>query len=347
MVDTGDLKSPARLGRPGSSPGGGTTFAILHRMWISLLLLCIPSAYAEEIPVSVLTEDISIEQTVMQSISHAHADVSGVGKTLYLRYSTNEPLHLFIVPKGATAFQTLATVLPKGVQKEAQMNLSQSPVWGPGEYTYRLYFFSNADAGAEFHDIEFMDSSVLDTLKAGLLQILHTTPYSPASYHRIVPYQLFGMSLTLLFGIVLLTLVGVMLRQNTKSAVWMIVLLLLLSNIRFSIDALTYSVTHASSWITSETYASAGSIPAIGLELQKQHAKTVQLCNTGTTYAEKLLQYHAYPVRISSDSPEYIIVHKSNDWSFDDNTLRCGTDKWNAEQMHTYPDASILFHVTQ
>lgn len=347
MVDTGDLKSPARLGRPGSSPGGGTTFAILHRMWISLLLLSIPSAYAEEVPVSVLTEDISIEQTVSKSASHAHADVSGAGKTLYLRYSTNEPLHLFIIPNGASVFQTLTTVLPKGVQKEAEMNLSLSPLWAPGVRSYRLYFFSRADAGAEFHDIEFIDSSALDTLKAGLLQILHTTPYSPASYHRIVPYQVFGMSFIVLFGIALLMLCGWKLRQNPVKAVWIIVFLLLLSDVRFSIDALTYSVAHVSSWITSETYTSAGSLPAIGLELQKQHAKTVQLCNTGTTYAEKLLQYHAYPVLISSDSPEYIVVHKSNNWSFDGNTLRCGTEKWRVQELRTYPDSSIVFQVLQ
>ena len=95
--------------------------------------------------------------------------------------------------------------------------------------------------------------------------------------------------------------------------------------------------------MNDKTYATAGSLPLIAEDLQRYGSESVYLCHTGTTYAQKLLQYHAYPILIDSDAPTHIVVHKSADWSEDNESLRCGSDRFTVEKLEDYTDGSALY----
>jgi hypothetical protein len=318
-------------------------------MWIlTTLLLLIPHAYAEEVAVTLLSEDVAIEQIVSRSVSYAHADISGKGSAISLTYTSAKPLSVFVVFQNAdgafTTFETLQTILPAGKVQEALIDLTKSPGWGLGKRNYRLYFFGNSEAGAEFHDIEFKQASAFSIISTGIRHFSMKQAYSPASYHRLPGYRILDIPLTVVVGIVLLLIVGFLqVKKRVDMIVSVVVILVLVTQARFSIDAIAYSFEHSKQWITNGTYATAGSLPSIAARLQKEDASSVYLCHTGTTYATKLLQYHAYPVLITDAAPSHIVVHRSTDWSIDGETLRCGAIQFRVTLVENYSDGSALY----
>lgn len=133
----------------------------------------------------------------------------------------------------------------------------------------------------------------------------------------------------------------VLLTRSTKVGLLMV----LLFSARFSIDALGYSVTHTSEWMAQRTYATAGALPQIGADLQDMNVQSTYLCSTGTSYAWRALSYHSYPVLLTEQNPDSVVVHKSTDFAFDGQTLRCAEDTFTASLIKTYPDDSSLYLV--
>lgn len=318
-------------------------------MWIlSLLVVLIPQAFAEEVAVTLFSENTAIEDIVSSSVSHAHADISGKGRAIRLTYSTTEPLSVFVAfrnTKGAfKTFETLQTVLRAGQLQEATIDLSKSPGWSIGKRSYRLYFFSDSKEGAQFHDIEFEKASVPSIIAIGIRHFAMLQPYSPASYHRLPGYSILSIPLTVVAGMALLVIVCLLVAlKRFKLIVPVIVTVILVTQARFSLDAMIYSTKHMSEWMHNGTYSTAGSLPRIAARLQKEDATSVYLCHTGTTYAQKLLQYHAYPVLLGDDAPSHIVVHKSTNWSIDGETLKCNDDEFRVSLIETFDDGSALY----
>lgn len=307
-----------------------------------------PQAFAQQVPVRLLSEDIAIEEVVSNSASHAYADLNGDGGSMTLAYTTAKPLSVLIVYKhldgSFNTFDTLQTVLPAGENLEATINLTKSPGWSAGNKNYRLYFFSEAEAGAVFHDIEFMRASFFTTLKAAAHHISMIQPYSPASYHRLPGYTVLGVPLTPVVGFLLIGAVGLLaLCKRYSSVISFIVIAVLCTQLRFSIDALAISVDHSREWLSNKTYATAGSLPIIGKRLREEDATSAYLCHTGTTYAQRLLQYHSYPVLLSQNNPSHIIVHRSVDSTLNGNVLTCGDKEFTVKLLETYNDGSALY----
>jgi hypothetical protein len=320
-------------------------------MWILTLLLAVtPQAFAGEVPVQLLGEDTAIEEIVSQSVSHASADVSGKGSSMQLTYSAQEPLSVFISLRKSNGsfspFETLQTVLPVGTRQEVTIDLTRSPAWSPSHHSYRLYFFSEASAGAEFHDIEFIDEGLMATLSAAVNHITMKQPYSPASYHRLPGYTVLGIPVTPVIGWLLIFVVIVLAaKKRVDVIIPLIVVVVLIAQARFSIDAIRLSIDHSKEWLMNKTYSTAGSLPKIANKLNQEGAKNVYLCHTGTTYAKKLLQYHSYPALVVEDNPDYIVVHKSTDWDLNRNNLRCGDDTFKVDLIEEYSDGSTLFAI--
>jgi hypothetical protein len=243
-----------------------------------------------------------------------------------------------------STFETLQATLPAGNTQVASIDLTQSPGWSLGKNAYRLYFFSDSAAGAEFHDIEFIDASMGKLASAMFQHLTMLQPYSPASYHRLAGYIILGVSLTAIVGLALLAVVLVLMMQKRSHMILpVIVVVVLIAHARFSIDALRYSWKHTTEWTSNKTYATAGSIPEIAKSLLEEEATSVYLCHTGTTYAKKLLQYHAYPALITDQNPTHVVVHKSTDWSIDENSLRCGEENFDVTLIEKYNDGSALY----
>lgn len=318
-------------------------------MWtFSVFLLFTPYAFASEAPVLLLSEDTAIEEIVSQSASHASADIKGKGGSITLKYSTLEPLSLFVMFKGRdgsfNTFDTLKTVLPEGSLQEATIDLTKSPAWQPVEQSYRLYFFSNSKTGAQFHDSTFNPASLFTIFSAAIHQTLILQPYSPASYHRLPGYRVLGIPLTVVLGLgMILIVVFLILTRKKQMIIPVSIIIVLITQARFSIDVLRLSIDHSTEWLLHKTYSTAGSLPEIAQNLIEEKARSAYLCHTGTTYASKLLQYHAYPVIISDDKPDYIIIYKSTNWSIDGKELRCNEKQFSVNFIKKYNDGSALY----
>ncbi|MAE68278.1 MAG: hypothetical protein QF793_01050 [Candidatus Peribacteraceae bacterium] len=315
---------------------------------VSLIFLLVPHTFAGEVPVQLLGEDIAIEEIVSSAASHAKADLKGKGSLMKLSYSTIEPLSVFVMFQETDGsfdtFETLRTVLPAGTMQEATVDLTQSPGWSTGIRRYRLYFFSSAPAGAEFHDVTFEAASIGSIISAALNHLINTQPYSPASYHRLPGYSILSIPLVPIVGLLMVLIVVLLiLKKNRNLIIPLIVVIVLISHARFSVDALRYSWKHVGEWMGNGTYATAGALPSIAERLREEEAQRIYLCHSGTTYAVKLLQYHTYPGLISNQDPSHIVVHKSTDWSIDGERLRCGEDQFSVTLMEEYKDGSALY----
>ena len=318
-------------------------------MWIfTTLLILIPQALAGDVPVKLLSEDITIEEVISHSVSNAQADIKGKGDAMQLTYSVQEPLTVFVAFRkkdGAfSVFNTIQTILPAGIKQEATIDLTISPQWSIGENSFRLFFFSDSKQGAIFHDIEFIDATTGKTLSTAAKHLTMIQPYSPASYHRFPGLRVLGIPMVPVIGIAMLLAVLLLLILKKKHLLFpFIIIVALACHARFSLDALYYSWIHTNEWLRNNTYATAGSLPAIAKDLLAEDASSAYLCHTGTTYAKKLLQYHAFPVLITGGTPSHIVVHRSIDWSYNDSVLRCDGQEFSANLLETYNDGSALY----
>lgn len=324
----------------------------MRNIFIIITLVWIPgTTAATEVPVHQITEGNRIEQLLNQAESRATAEFEGAGTTMKLTYSSPAPLHVLVLFTDADGnfnpLHALVSTLPAGVKHTAELKLGRSPAWQPGMQTYRLHFLGTTGEGAGFQDIEFTGAGIVDSLWLGLKQLLSPLPFTPSSYHRSATYTAWNMPIIPIAGILLLVTMIVMSKFfNLKTALFSAVLLLLIVQFRYASDNLYYAVTHATDWFGSGTYATAGALPEVGLRLRELDANGVYLCTTGTSYAERVLAYHAYPVPLSKETPSHIVVHKSADWEYASGRLRCGDDMFRAQKLHTFADGSALYSVS-
>lgn len=319
-------------------------------MIATLVSFLVPIALAADIPVQQVTEDIAIEQMISDAASHAKADLRGAGSFMELNYTSTSDIDLLILfmhPDGSfISSQTLQMTLPAGSNTTATIDLRKSSAWNPNERTHRLHFFGKQGGVPMFHGVDFLPASFTETASALWQQLLAEHAYTPSIYHRIAPYRVLGMPITPLVGVLMIAVCFLfLLRKNLRLSLYIILAATLLVHARFSLDATRYTFDHVWTWMTKQAYASAGSLPQVASDLLKENAERVYLCNDGTTYAQKLLQYHAYPTVVTTKNPTHVVVHRSFDWSFTGNTLYCHEDVFQVNKVQAYSDGSSLYRI--
>lgn len=350
MVDTGDLKSPARIRASRFKSGRRYQICIMKTLLLLSLLAISPLAYAEQVPIERIYDGGRIEQLLNTATTRATAELSGRGTTMELTYSSPAPLHIIILHlNGSGEFNpldALVATLPAGTKHLAEVDLSSSPAWHPGTNNYRFHFLSTTAEGAGFEGIEFVHSGIFNTLLAGVKQLMSPLPYTPSSYHRLMSYRVLSVPIVPLAGILMLVISGyyVVIRKY-KTAIIVAISITLLLSLRYCIDLAYYSVTHTGQWFGEHTYATAGSLPQIATDLKRESATGVYLCHSGTSYAEKVLAYHLYPIVIEQSNPSHVVVHAADDWSYETGNLHCGSDTFKARKLTEYADGSIVFSV--
>ena len=316
-----------------------------------LILLFVPfSAFAAEADVQRISDGTRIEQMLNAAQSRATADLTERGTTMELTYSSPAPLDVLVLFLHANGLfdplESLVVTLPEGTRNTVHIDLTGSAGWTPFERTYRLHFLSRSAEGASFEDIEFTGDSLVATAIAAAKQLVLPLPYTPSSYHRIPSYTVIGIPIIPTVGVLLIVITLLLTRKRPRIALTLIICITVVLQARYSLDLLRYAVAHTSEWYTKHTYATAGSLPRIGTDLQKDDSTGVYLCHTGTSYAKRVLAYHAYPVLITEESPSHAVVHSSTDWSYERGVLRCGSKSFRAREQHEYTDGSLLFTVS-
>lgn len=365
MVDTGDLKSPARFrasrfksGRR-YHPSPFQTCLELCRDWpltkpvttylLSLILLPVSCLAQQPVTVERIADGARIEHMLNEAQSRATAEFNEKATNVTLTYSSPGVLNVLILYVDRNGqfspLDTLVATLPAGTRVTTEIDLTKSSGWVPRTRTYRMHFLSNTSEGASFEDIEFTGGSTLQLIVAGLTQLVRPLPFTPSSYHRLPSYELFGLPLIPLVGTATVLLCLLTYRKHRRRAVCILIGGLLLVGLRSSVDSIYFSVSHLHSWLRSDTYATAGALPAIAQDLLREQSTGVYLCHTGTSYAKRVLAYHAYPVPVRTTQISHAVVHASGDWSYEGGTLSCGRDRFSAKQIKVYPDGSLLFSI--
>ena len=303
----------------------------------------IPQASAYEVD-GELVGNNPIEKIISASKSHAEADLKGPGKALKLNYTSVKPLTILVIyPKldgGFAPLETLKVDLDKGINRDITIDLTASPGWSPWRKHYKLHFLAEAEDGASFQNIDFVPTGFSESIILSFKQALAKTPYTPSSYHRIPSFKLGGVSLTVIAGLAMIVVaVYLFVRKRYMQIVYVMIVGVLIMNVRFSLDAIEYALTHRVS-----NYATAGSLIEIARTISESDATGVRLCHDGTSYAERLLAYHIYPIRIQEDA-SHVVVHRSLDASYDGKQLRCGGSWYQAKEIQTFTDGSTLYEI--
>lgn len=328
-------------------------YVVMQRLLLFLAIVSFPlSVYAAEVDVQQVGDGARIEELLNTAISRATTELQGKGTTLHLAYSSPEDLSVIILFTSTAGLfdplDSLVVTLPAGARQKADIDLTHSTGWTPSTPMYRLHFISTSSEGATFEKVEFTGTSLSDIVSAGFTQLISPLPFTPSSYHRLRSYSVFGIEMIPVMGsfIVFVVLILIVQKKN-RVAMLVVVSMTLLLNARFSIDALRYSIAHAREFLVSGTYVTAGSLQQIAEDLRKYDAKGVVLCHTGTSFAERFLQYHVYPIPLNSGFASHIVVHNATDSSYARGVLQCGSDRYSAELVHTYKDSSQLFSIAQ
>ena len=284
-------------------------YTICVNIIFSILLMLVPGAYAYDAEVQRVGAGQSIEQLINSAESHAEAELKGPGRAIELRYSALSPLTVIVLypdrSGGFAPLESIHTKLNAGSNQVATIDLTSSPNWSPWRRAYRLHFLSES-GDVEFHDVTFIKPSIVEVIMLSVKQLFLTHPYTPSSYHRLPAYRISGMSFTVLLGLMLIGISSILLvKKQFEMIIAAAVIFTLLSHARFSLDALRYTFTH-----TASDYATAGSLIEVAHELKKQKANSYFLCDKGTSYFDRLLAYHSYPVQ-SSDAPSHLIVRNA------------------------------------
>jgi len=323
-----------------------TTCMPLLLVFLSLL---VSTAHAVplEIPTKPIDDTLRVERVIQTAASTARSEIEGQGTHVQLHYSSDVPVEVFITPVRADESfdprDILMGTLPPAQEQTVLLQLNSSSIWSPDENAYRLTFVSPQKSGMQFTIVQFEGSSLLGT---ALEQYFQKETYNPTVYHRLRGPMVFGTSMTFVIGI--LIIVGALLLLITKKKhriLPLIVVLILLTQFRFSFDAVRYTSDHFSEWLRNETYGTTGSTYGIASVVQELDEPRIKLCTSSTSYRPTLLNYALYPVQFVQQRPTHVLVSQSIDWSYAAGVLQCDGERFWAEEFQTFPDGSVLFAI--
>ncbi|KKW38839.1 hypothetical protein A2454_06480 [Candidatus Peribacteria bacterium RIFOXYC2_FULL_55_14] len=315
---------------------------------IRLLLALALSAqicFAAEISVQPSAASMDrLQQVISGNAAHASTDVEGAGNTLRIRYSSENPIDVYILflREGDTLNprDTLFAELPPDDEGEALIPLSHTRGWRAGTQKLRMHFLTKKEEEQAIHSVQLTDATVR---AGGVRQYLAPEPFAPSSYHRLEGYRIFGhSSAALLTGILFLLLAGTLILRKNRIALVIALAGVLLSNGRFTADLLRMTYANTKEWTQAHTYAAAGSVYEIASFLRENDIQTVRLCTDGNSYFPVLLQYAIFPSVIAQDA-KHVLVRNAYDWSYDNSFLRCRNIEHAATRVKTFADGSELF----
>ena len=340
--------------------------------FLSGMLLAIPFfAHAQTLRItpSLIDSARSVEQALEESESHASTTIEGEGKVVQLTYQSSKPLDVFMGPteagNGYTPTDYIRFILPQTENGTVAIDLTVSPGWSPAPQRWIVTLLGKEkDSDAAFSDIRFTNDDARSVARIAAGHLFTEEFYTPSSVHALRGYRIFGVSVTMVLGILVLCASGacflfVPKRHRTSSVMLTLMIGGLLYQGRFSIDLLRFSLQHAAEY-ASGTYDEAGSIHAVAenlRELRKSEKTTlVYVCRDGTNFKEKLLRYFTYPMRISSEAEtaataDYAVVMNKFKWGFETTVtkeasnvrLKCGDLDRDAKRLNTFPGGEILF----
>jgi hypothetical protein len=344
----------------------------MRRALILAGLLLIPGfVFAQTLSIRPALVDSSsqVEDALKRNAGHASTVLTGNGHSLFLTYSTSEPIEVFMVPLAAdnnffpTDFVTFT--LPEAEEGAANIDLTVSPGWAPGEQRYLLNLLTKSEnANASFVSADFEPASLFDTVKAAFGHLFTPEPFTPSSYHALRGYRVLGYSVAVVLGM-LTILVALTIYFISKPAVRLrnasLVLFaaMMLYALRWSVDLVRFTHQHLTEY-ANHTYDEAGSIYSVADTLKNGVASNNQklitnnsvvfVCRDGTNFKEKVLRYFAYPTKITSEAADasgatLAIVMDKFDWKFTENSLSCGPIKRAAEKVVEFDDGSVLFRL--
>ncbi len=302
------------------------------------LAFLIPSAAAAGVVIEPEPASLTqLQEQLSEEIAHAHIDLKGEGADLNVEYSSTHPISLYILflddDGSVNPRDILFAKLPEGNDVESIVPLSPTRGWRGGERSYKLHLITNLDGTQNLKSIGIGGSaSIID----GLKQFFSPEPFTPSSYHRLTGYRFLGIPITLILTILIaIILIGSLILKRKQLGLIIILIIILLSNARFSLDTLKYTQKHLSDWSYNKTYETAGSTYEIAEFLESENIRSIQLCTDGNSYFQTLLKYAAYPLAINGTS-KFILERYA---------LECDTS--NAEKTKEFPDGSIIFRINE
>ena len=281
-----------------------------------------------------------------EELSHASVDIEGKGTNFRINYSSSSPIDLYILflnKDGAlNPRDILYAKLAEG-NLEVSVPVSSSRGWSAGTRKYKLHFLAPKNSSPLISSVELTGKL---SLPEGVMQFFAQEPYTPSSYHRLEGYRLYGVSFTAILLVISLTILFSRLLIKNPAGIFSALLIVILAyNARFSLDALRYSIVHAHEYFVNRTYASAGSAYEIAGTLKKLKIEKISLCSDGNTYFKTLLNYAAYPAKVSDDS-DFVLVRNAFDWTYENGILNCSGISSAAEKSAEFPDGSIIFRLS-
>lgn len=312
----------------------------------------------------------SVEEALITHKSHAKTTIDGQGGTLELRYQSNEPIEIYMVPLGKNSSYVptdyIRFTLPMASDGTVSIDLTVSTGWSPEHRQWMLTLLGTDETtNAAFTDIRFGNERTSNASIVALRHFFVPEMYTPSSVHALRGYRVLGRSFTTGFGVlticIVLLILAVSRKKYRKPVLLTLVIASLLYQARFNLDLLRLTSMHLGEY-SRGTYDSAESIHLIADTLKtlvSDPAKTtVYVCRDGTNFKEKLLRYFTYPIRISSDAADaekadYAVVMNKFKWGFDTEltkdgssvTLNCGDLHRKAQKLNTFPKNEILFQL--
>lgn len=308
-----------------------------------------------------------VEEALRDNKGRAKTSLEGNGAFLRLTYQASEPLTIYMVPLSAEGRfvpdDYLLFTLPQTDGDTADINLTVSPGWSPGNTVWLLHLLTkDENATAGFMAVEFLPATPRTIISAFFRHVFKTEPYTPSSFHALHGYRIFALDGTILAGILLslACMIGVIVAKKQKKLVVVLLIILTFQGIyglRFGLDLLRFSREHLSGF-SRGLYDEAGSVHQIAHALREhvisskkaESATTVFVCRSGTNYKEKILRYAAYPIVITSDEAsleraDFALVMDADEWSFDHDALQCGDLTLRVRTVTDFPDDSVLFTI--
>jgi hypothetical protein len=288
-----------------------------------------------------------LNQKLAEEVSHASIDLTGKGADLLINYSSPTPLSVYILflnEDGSVNPRDIVSVqLPKG-EVESIIPISQMRGWSWETRKYKLHIITEKHIEPSISKLKLEGSP---SLTDGLKQFFALEPFTPSSYHRLSGYRFFGISFTLLLTLTLLPTVALakvgaltLIFRRKNRVTTLIIILILIFNIRFSLDLLRYTKNN----LSSNTYSTAGSVYQIADYFKSNGIKDIQLCSDGNTYFSTILKYASYPLSINNEV-DSVLVHNAFKWSFENGNLNCGQINQPAIKLKEFSDSSELFQL--
>lgn len=311
-----------------------------------------------------------VQEALSRNAGRASTTIEGRGGTLAITYVASEPIEIYMVPihgKDNSFVPTdfLAFTLPATDEGDVRIDLTRTPSWAPGTQTWMLHLLTKDEyTEAGFRRVEFIPLSPVGTMTAAIRQLFTPEPYTPSSYHALRGNRVFGVPVTIMFGLltVIAALCALLIAKKYRLQAMLAVLIIAsgIYQLRFSIDLLAFTNQHLREFYTDKhVYDEAGSAHLIAELLRfGSPDDVIYVCRDGTNYKEKLLRYFAYPIVISSDpaaaaTADFALIMDKEDWSLETTTenkqtlqtLHCNDVNRPAELHATFEDGSRLYRL--